>query len=627
MAQWPAWLVPPAGGTAQGVEMSRNRRGVSEGSVDALPALPPCDPVGVSDDVDLAVSAVVAKSGATSRIAPLHDMSPGSRDTSLLGRWMRWSVDKLNALDRKTAQTIPALEKEAADAKRRVKRAVQRELTNQFPPLQVYLADRAFALDEARNAAAQRAREARAREEASAAEAKPKDAKPNDGAWPSELSGTADVKTASTSAVATTLSLKQDCAGKEAPEERPARRKLTDFFVASGGRAEAEAPASTSAEAAEPVSATRVYPPPPTTEEVAREISRASERFSKHARTETKAEREARWASEGAALAASLAATSRPTTSTQGRGEMPAANITRGFFPTAPQAQSEKDVRGGQRVSRGRAEVRAAPVAPAPRLALAPPVTSPDRLTRLAAPNPATTEKPRGIPRPASAEPASPRVSALADRRRGDRADAARRERRARRVRARAAREDGSSEDGSSEDGSSRKKSASVAPPDGNLRFARTGNANPRGSRARLAAPGIQPRSAAVSRETEDAVDRTMARSARVATAGALPEDGTPSKHRRRAFGDWAANGDLTTNAKNLAEKMDRFASSLAAAAASAAGTLSELAEQAYDGGEEFAAGANEENKIRTESVVTVSVDGSDVLVHTRKVAVEGKQI
>jgi hypothetical protein len=72
---------------------------------------------------------------------------------------------------------------------------------------------------------------------------------------------------------------------------------------------------------------------------------------------------------------------------------------------------------------------------------------------------------------------------------------------------------------------------------------------------------------------------------------------------------------------------MDRLASSLAAAAASAAGALSELAEQAYDGGGEFAADADKENKIRTESVVTVSVDGSDMMVHTRRVAVRGKQI
>ena len=614
MAQWPAWLVPPAGGTAQGVEMemSRNPRGVSKGSVDALPALPPCDPVGVSGDVDLAVSAVIVKPRAMTRIAPLHDLSPGSGETWLLGRFVRWSVDRLNALDRKTARTIPALEKEASHAKRRVKRAVQRELTNQFPPLQVYLADRAFALDEARNAEARRAREARAREEAGVADAKPNDAD-SDSARRSESSKTADVGTASTGAVAMTPSSKrQDRAGTDAREERPARRKMTDFFAASGGSAEAKAPVSAApATAVDPPSATRADPPPPTTEEVAREISRASETFSKQARTETKAEREARWASEGAALAASLAATSRPKTPKKSRRETTAANPA-GFFPTEPQA--EKNVRGGKRVSRGHAEARAATVASAARLALAPPVTSPDPPTRLAAPNPATMEKPR-------AEPAPPRVATPADRRRGDRADAARRERRARRAQARTAREDGSLEDGSS-------RRSSVAPPEEKQKVgsARTGDANPPGSRARLAAPGIQPRRAAVSRETESAVDRMMARSTRVPTAGALPDDGTPSKHRRRAFGDGAANGAKRKNVL-LAEKMDRLASSLAAAAASAAGALSELAEQAYDGGEEFAADANKENKIRTESVVTVSVDGSDVLVHTRKVAVEGKQI
>ena len=41
-----------------------------------------------------------------------------------------------------------------------------------------------------------------------------------------------------------------------------------------------------------------------------------------------------------------------------------------------------------------------------------------------------------------------------------------------------------------------------------------------------------------------------MARSTRVPTAGALPDDGTPSKHRRRAFGDGAANGGPLTYCK-----------------------------------------------------------------------------
>ena len=250
--------------------MSRNRPGVSVGSADALPALPPCDPVGVSGDVDLAVSAVVVKPRATTRIAPLHDLSPGSGETWLVGRWVRWSVDRLNALDRKTARTIPALEKEASDAKRRVKRAVQRELTNQFPPLQVYLADRAFALDEARNADASRARDARAfATSANAAEPRPSDAKePNDEARVSEASGTADAETASSSAVVATLCSKHgrtdDTKEKETPEERPARRKLTDFFVASGGSA--PEPASAEAAAVEPASAARAAPPPTTTE-------------------------------------------------------------------------------------------------------------------------------------------------------------------------------------------------------------------------------------------------------------------------------------------------------------------------------------------------------------------------
>ena len=610
MAQWPAWLVPPVGGTGQGA-MSRNRIGVSVGSADALPALPPCDPVGVSGDVDLAVSAVVVKPRATTRIAPLHDLSPGSGETWLVGRWVRWSVDRLNALDRKTARTIPALEKEASDAKRRVKRAVQRELTNQFPPLQVYLADRAFALDEARNADASRARDARA--EANAAEPRPNDAKePNDEARVSEASGTADAETASSSAVVATLCSKHgrtdDTKEKETPEERPARRKLTDFFVASGGSA--PEPASAESAAVEPASAARAAPPPPTTEEVARAISRASETCSKQTRPETKAEREARWAREGAALAASLAATSRPETPKKSaKRETPGG--TR-FFPTDPHPSRIRS--SGPRVSRSRAEARAAPVASAPRLALAPPKSaSPDPPTRLAAPRLAPMEKPRAAQARVSRARSTP-----TDPRLHDRNDAARRERRARRAHARQT-PDARSDGAPGESLSSVLEDASG--------FFTKKNANPEG--------GFQPRRArSVSRETELVVDRMMARSvAPVASAGALPDDGTPSKHRRRAFGDeTGANGATDKSAAaatraSLSAKMDRLASSLAAAAASAAGALSELAEQAYDGGGEFAADADKENKIRTESVVTVSVDGSDMMVHTRRVAVRGKQI
>jgi len=585
------------------------------GSADALPALPPCDPVGVSGDVDLAVSAVVVKPRATTRIAPLHDLSPGSGETWLVGRWVRWSVDRLNALDRKTARTIPALEKEASDAKRRVKRAVQRELTNQFPPLQVYLADRAFALDEARNADASRARDARA--EANAAEPRPNDAKePNDEARVSEASGTGIVaETASSSAVVATLCSKHgrtdNTKEKETPEERPARRKLTDFFVASGGSA--PEPASAESAAVEPASAARAAPPPPTTEEVARAISRASETCSKQTRPETKAEREARWAREGAALAASLAATSRPETPKKSaKRETP--NSARGtrFFPTDPHPSRIRS--SGPRVSRSRAEARAAPVASAPRLALAPPKSaSPDPPTRLAAPRLAPMEKPRAAQARVSRARSTP-----TDPRLHDRNDAARRERRARRAHARQT-PDARSDGAPGESLSSVLEDASG--------FFTKKNANPEG--------GFQPRRArSVSRETELVVDRMMARSvAPVASAGALPDDGTPSKHRRRAFGDeTGANGATDKSAAaatraSLSAKMDRLASSLAAAAASAAGALSELAEQAYDGGGEFAADADKENKIRTESVVTVSVDGSDMMVHTRRVAVRGKQI
>jgi hypothetical protein len=120
-----------------------------------------------------------------------------------------------------------------------------------------------------------------------------------------------------------------------------------------------------------------------------------------------------------------------------------------------------------------------------------------------------------------------------------------------------------------------------------------------------------------------------MARSVRVGVGALRNDDGTPSKHRRRlVLRDEASNGAKNVAAAAAGSSLAaKIKSSLAAAAASAAGALSELAEQAYDGGGEFAADADKENKIRTESVVTVSVDGSDVMVHTRRVAVRGKQI
>lgn len=616
MAQWPAWLVPPAGGTGQGTT-SRNRRGVSVGSVDASPALPPCDPVRVSGDVDLAVSAVVVKPRATTRIAPLHDLSPGSGDTWLVGRWVRWSVDKLNALDRKTAETIPALEKEADDVKRRVKRAVQRELTNQFPPLQVYLADRAFALDEAKNAEQERARAERANA-----------ANPNaaEEIFEKDIVDAAAARREETAASPTRRAARQNAAHggvmtekhenkqhssktkAEPEEERPTeRRKLTDFFVASGGGA--KSPSSP------PNASPSPAPPPPTTEEVALDISRASETIAKRARAETKAEREARWAREGAALAASLAATSRPKEKSPKKrdAEKTPRAEARASFPTEPHTSR---VPGKERVSRGRAEARAAPVASAPRLALAPPATSPDPPTRLAAPRLAPMEKPRAVGVGPDFDPL--RVSAPADRRRGDRDDAARRERRARRAQAREAREKASREDGSG-------RSLSVFEDVG---FARDANPAPEKKNARVAEPRLAPRRAA-SRETDDAVDRMMARSVRVGVGALRNDDGTPSKHRRRlVLRDEASNGAKNVAAAAAGSSLAaKIKSSLAAAAASAAGALSELAEQAYDGGGEFAADANKENKIRMESVVTVSVDGSDVLVHTREVAVEGKQI
>ena len=142
---WPTWLVPPP------ANESRNLKGVSLGTINGVLALPACESGTVASPRELRLTSVVVKPKPTTRIAPLHDLPGGSGSTWLVGRWVRWSVDTLNAIDSKTAATIPALEREAAAAKRRIRAAVQQEITNQFPPLQVYLADRAFALDELRN--------------------------------------------------------------------------------------------------------------------------------------------------------------------------------------------------------------------------------------------------------------------------------------------------------------------------------------------------------------------------------------------------------------------------------------------------------------------------------------------
>jgi hypothetical protein len=73
--------------------------------------------------------------------------------------------------------------------------------------------------------------------------------------------------------------------------------------------------------------------------------------------------------------------------------------------------------------------------------------------------------------------------------------------------------------------------------------FARDANPAPEKKDARVAEPRLAPRRAA-SRETDDAVDRMMARSVRVGVGALRNDDGTPSKHRRRlVLRDEASNG------------------------------------------------------------------------------------
>ena len=68
--------------------------------------------------------------------------------------------------------------------------------------------------------------------------------------------------------------------------------------------------------------------------------------------------------------------------------------------------------------------------------------------------------------------------------------------------------------------------------------------------------------------------------------------------------------------------------SRLRAAAQSTAKAWNDLATEKFDGGGEFraASGSAGGDKVRLESVVTMSVDGADVLVQTREVSVAGKQ-
>ena len=77
-----------------------------------------------------------------------------------------------------------------------------------------------------------------------------------------------------------------------------------------------------------------------------------------------------------------------------------------------------------------------------------------------------------------------------------------------------------------------------------------------------------------------------------------------------------------------FAAKIDAMRNSFASIAKNAAFAISELAEQAvFDGNREFQNPSGfRDDKVRMEEVVTMSVDGADVLVQMRPVTVEGKQ-
>jgi hypothetical protein len=44
-------------------------------------------------------------------LAPLHDIKPGGGEGWLFSRWVKWSVEKLEGIDKATADAIPEIEK------------------------------------------------------------------------------------------------------------------------------------------------------------------------------------------------------------------------------------------------------------------------------------------------------------------------------------------------------------------------------------------------------------------------------------------------------------------------------------------------------------------------------------
>ena len=155
-----------------------------------------------------------------------------------MGRWLKWSQDKLNALDKSTAEALPAVER---DVKRRVGRvalAITQEYVHQFPPLEVYLADRAFEMDEMRNAAIRaKLAERDAKATSGANENQTEDAREKDEDEPASPEPTEAKTEPESRAPETTPST----ASKQPSASKNARRKLTDFFFAGGHAAAVQA--------------------------------------------------------------------------------------------------------------------------------------------------------------------------------------------------------------------------------------------------------------------------------------------------------------------------------------------------------------------------------------------------
>lgn len=558
---WPTWLVPPPPSPA-----SANRGpDTASPSPGALPALPGAGDALASPSGSL----TVVKPRATRPIAPLHDLKPGGGEPWLVGRWLKWSQDKLNALDKSTAEALPAVER---DVKRRVGRvalAITQEYIHQFPPLEVYLADRAFEMDEMRNAAARaRLAERAAKAMSDADEDQTEDAREKDEDEPASPEPTepkpteAEAKTETESRAAETT---PSTASKPPSASKRARRKLTDFFFAGGHDAAVEAATDAREETKSETTKTRSpaptqtptrSSPPAERADPARSVSAetpstSSVEETRAGRRETDREREARWAREGAALAASLAAprwTRRAASSAASR-----ARRSKPADENAPQPSTNRP-----RVSRGSAAAAMAPVAAGSSTAAA--ALAPPPRTTLDAPSAETMERPTRVAEtPAPIPSSGPRARSSSVRVTVDGVDVAERrmEREARRAARAAAREE---------------------------------------------------------------------RTARARVEGDATVEGTPSKRRGlRDVSNVGAVGGAVAGAKGPYVDM---LSRLRAAAQSTAKAWNDLAMEKFDGGGEFraASGSAGGDKVRLESVVTMSVDGADVLVQTREVSVAGKQ-